>query len=62
MALYTNNDWANFWRDKISTSPIPADTQSKVTNIEWSKYQNEPITDEQHKERIANGIKVLSVL
>lgn len=44
------NEWANFWRYIIGVDPIPADTQSKTTWIEWSNYQEEPVSEEQHKE------------
>ncbi|MDN5845817.1 MAG: bifunctional DNA primase/polymerase [Candidatus Nitrosocosmicus sp.] len=51
----TNNEWADFWRDTIGVNVIPADTKNKTTNIEWSIYQNDSISDKLHEEWKNNG-------
>jgi hypothetical protein len=44
------NDWADFWRYEIGIDPIPANTQNKITWIEWSNHQIEPVSEELHTE------------
>ncbi|ALI34767.1 hypothetical protein NMY3_00555 [Candidatus Nitrosocosmicus oleophilus] len=44
------NDWADFWRYKIGVDPIPANTKNKITNVEWSKYQIDSVSEELHVE------------
>ena len=51
-------------RYEIEGEPIPANTREKITNIEWSKYQNEGVPEEQHKEwklrrAFENGIAII---
>jgi hypothetical protein len=44
------NAWADFWRYVIGINVIPADTRAKKTNIRWSHYQNNPISEVQHNQ------------
>lgn len=44
----TANEWADFWRYVIGTDPIPANTRYKNTNIEWSKYAEITVSEEEH--------------
>ena len=46
----TNNDWADFWRYQIGVNVIPANGKSKkpLKGIEWSLFQNKPISEDQH--------------
>jgi len=43
------NEWADFWRYKIGANVIPANTRQKTINLRWKKWQNEPISEEQHE-------------
>jgi len=62
---YTDyNRFADFWRYDIGVNVIPADTRHKITYIEWSQWQDNPIHDELHnqwKEQNAfkNGMAVI---
>lgn len=47
---WTPNDWADFYRDTIGVNVIPADSRNKRSFEEWSKWQNSPISQEQHEE------------
>jgi hypothetical protein len=49
------NEWADFWRYEIGVDPIPANRRGKITNIEWSKYQNEAVSEEQYNNWKING-------
>jgi hypothetical protein len=44
------NEWADFWRYQIGVNVIPANTREKRTWIPWSKYQDDPIPEEQHEQ------------
>lgn len=44
------NEWADFWRYKIGSNDIPADTKNKTPLVEWKQYQNKPIPDEIHNQ------------
>ena len=48
--IRTVEDWIDYWRLKIGIDLIPAYTQGKITNIEWSKYQNKNIPEEQYRD------------
>ena len=60
----TNDINADFWRYDIGVNVTPADTRHKITYIEWSQWQDNPIHDELHnqwKEQNAfeNGMAVI---
>lgn len=44
------NQWADFWRNECGLNVFPADTKNKKTYEEWGKWQDTPISDEQHEE------------
>ena len=59
------NLWADYWRYVIGVNVIPADTKNKKTSIEWSQYQNSPISEEQHDKwkqegAFNNGIAIIA--
>ena len=41
---------ADFWRYEIGVNVIPANTREKRTWIPWSKYQDNPLPNEQHEQ------------
>ena len=41
------NGWTDYWYYKIGVNVLPADTKYKTTNIRWSIYQDEPISQSQ---------------
>lgn len=51
----SNNTWADFWYYEIGVNVIPADTWNKSTHIRWSKYKDEPVKEELHKNWQLNG-------
>ena len=46
----SNNTWQNFWHYQIGIDVIPADTRNERPVVEWKKYQNVPVPEEQHHE------------
>ncbi|MGD9673728.1 MAG: hypothetical protein AB7U98_09645 [Candidatus Nitrosocosmicus sp.] len=63
--MIDNNGWADFWRYEKGLNIFPADTRNKKTYEEWSKWQNEPISDKQHEEwkkndSFANGMAIMA--
>jgi putative DNA primase/helicase len=50
-----HNKWADFWRYDVGVNVIPADTRNKMTNEAWSKWQDEPIPEDQYNEWKSNG-------
>lgn len=46
----SNNQAADFWRYTIGVNAMPADTREKTVYINWSPWQNQPVSEEQHKE------------
>ncbi len=52
---YNKDGWTDFWRYEIGVNVIQADTRSKTTNIQWSKYQFESVPEEEYEERKGNG-------
>ncbi|MGD9534538.1 MAG: hypothetical protein AB7V56_12315 [Candidatus Nitrosocosmicus sp.] len=59
------NDWADFWRYVCGLNVIPANSRKKETYERWSQWQNEGISEEQHKEwkqnnSFSNGIAIMS--
>lgn len=58
------NQWADFWRYDKGLNVFPADTRNKKTYEAWSKWQNEPISEEQHNEwkktnAFSNGMAIM---
>jgi hypothetical protein len=43
------NEAADFWRYDIGVNVIPAETKNKKTSIQWSEYQDTPISEWQHE-------------
>jgi hypothetical protein len=41
------NNAADYWYYDIGVNVIPADTRNKVTNIQWTEYQDNPVSVEQ---------------
>jgi DNA replicative helicase MCM subunit Mcm2 (Cdc46/Mcm family) len=59
-----SNRYADFWRYEIGVNVIPAASVNKNPIVEWKKYQDSPVSEEQHnewKERnmFANGVAVV---
>jgi DNA replicative helicase MCM subunit Mcm2 (Cdc46/Mcm family) len=54
-SLDDHNGWADFWRYIIGVNVIPADTRNKKINVKWSKWQNKPISEEQHNKWKEDG-------
>ena len=46
----------NFWFYDIGVNVLAADTINKIPIVEWSKYQNEPISQEQFEQNKENGV------
>lgn len=44
------NESADYWRYDIGLNAIPADTKNKTTNIQWSAYQLQPISEKLHEQ------------
>ena len=44
------NARADYWHYKVGVNVFPADTQNKITYIRWSKWQIQPIPQEQFDE------------
>ena len=49
-SVKNNNEWADFWRYRIGCNVIPSDTRNKRPVVEWKKYQNDPVPEEQHQQ------------
>jgi hypothetical protein len=43
------NESADYWRYDIGVNVIPADTKNKITNIQWSDYQLQPVPEWLHE-------------
>ncbi|HET9806152.1 MAG TPA: bifunctional DNA primase/polymerase, partial [Nitrososphaeraceae archaeon] len=49
------NQWADFWYYEKGVNVIPANTKEKITFVNWSHCQDEPIPEEMHELRKNNG-------
>jgi hypothetical protein len=63
--LKSINQWADFWRYECGLNVFPADTRNKRTYEEWGKWQNEPISEEQHEDwkntnAFSNGMALMA--
>jgi DNA replicative helicase MCM subunit Mcm2 (Cdc46/Mcm family) len=58
------NRYADFWRYEIGVNVIPAASVNKNPIVEWKKYQDSPVSEEQYNEwkgqnMFANGVAVI---